>query len=98
MHGSRLTLDARRSPFGQGSHLFEAGHGGVPGERRDQRAVSPAQLHRLFRRLALHYPVEEPGGEPISTTDTIKNIQLSRGSIEALAVDPGHCTPTVPVG
>src|SRR5215831_12794737 len=42
--GNSLALDSRRAALGECPHLLERGHRRVAGERREQRAVRPAEL------------------------------------------------------
>ena len=59
--------------------------------------MSPTKLDRLLGRLAVQKPVDEAGGKAISTTNTIVNVQLTRGCINRLAIHPRHRAPAVTV-
>jgi hypothetical protein len=53
---SSAGTDARGAALGKRAHLVERRHRRVAGERGQQRAVRPAQLDGLLRRLAGHQP------------------------------------------
>ena len=68
---ARSPLDPRRPALREGAHLLERRHRGVAGERRDQRAVRPAELDGFLGRLARQQPVEKPGREAVAAADAV---------------------------
>src|SRR5208282_3484668 len=62
----KLPLDAGRAAFGKRLHLLHGCHCCVAREGGQQRAVRPAQLHRLFRFFALQQAVEKSRREAVA--------------------------------
>ena len=59
--------------------------------------MGPAEFDRIFGRFAGQQTVEKSGGETVSATDAVENMELAlRGSI-GLAFHPGDRAPTVAV-
>src|SRR5208283_1705990 len=92
-----LPLYARRSAAGERDNLVQRRHGRIAGEGRQQRAVRPSQLDRLFRRLAVEQPIDEASREAIAAAYAVQHLQLGRRRGHCRAVHPCHRAPTVVV-
>src|SRR5271165_107729 len=90
-----LTLNTCRSSLRESAHLLDGCHGRVARKCRHQGTVCPSEFHGLLRRRIGEQAEKESGGEAISTSDAVVNIEFCRGSGIRFAVYPGHRTPTV---
>ena len=68
-------------------------HGGVPGERGQQRAVRPAEPQRLFGLGPGHQAVEEARTESVAASNAIEHVEFDGRRHVRLAIGPRHRRP-----
>src|SRR5262249_25759643 len=88
-----LALDAGRAALGERDDLLQARHRGVARERREERAVRPAELERLVGLRAAQQAVDEAGGEAVAAAHAVEHVELAGRRRVGLPVDPGDGAP-----
>ena len=92
-----LPLNAGRSAFCERANILHRAHCGVAGERRKERSVRPAEIHRVLRFLSAQQSVDEARRESISAANPIMHVQLGSRRRVGFAVDPGDRAQAVVV-
>ena len=76
--GEVSSLNSRRASLGERPHLLDRRHRRVARERRDQRAVCPAEPDRLLRRFAGQQAVEQARRKAVAAADAVVDVDLAR--------------------